>query len=162
LTRKGTTVKTASKLLSAAFVAAAIVSTAVPMARPAQAASGPDLVAVIGPTDIQRNGGDGGDAFIYAHVKNAVAAESAATAMFKHCGYLPDPNGGRLVQWPTVDALHAPVPAPDPGQGAPDTDFYCPVSNGRMPLAARLVVATGQGETNTAYNKLTSWIFTLD
>ena len=154
--------KTASKLLTTAFVAAAIVSTALPMARPAEAASGPDLVALIGPNDIQRNGGDGGGAFIFAKIHNAGGTKSAATSRFKFCGYLPDPSGGRMVQWAAVDILQPQVPAVDPGQNAPNTDFYCPVSNGRVPVAARIVVAASQGETNTANNKVTSWIFKLD
>jgi hypothetical protein len=65
------------------------------------------------------------------------------------------------VKWLAADILHPSVPALDPQQSSPNTNFVCSVDNGRMPVAYRIYVAP-QGETNTANNKVTSWIFVLE
>jgi hypothetical protein len=162
LTREETTVKSATKLLTAAFALAAIVSTALPMAQTAEAQSGPDLEASTGlDAHISRNAGDGGGAWIYATVKNVGTAKSAPTMMLKYCGYLPT-TSSRQIDWVAVDVAHQLVPALAPQGGVPDGKFYCPTSNGRTPVAARMVVAASQGDTNLSNNKATTWIFKLD
>lgn len=145
--------KTASKLLVAAFALAAIGSVALPTAQPAAAASGPDLKVSIETWD----GGSGGLVLVGVGVKNVGDAKSQTGTLTRFCGYLNDSN---KVSWIAQEAPSILQPT-DPGKMANvPQSFFCKPVNGNHPVAARAYVISG-GDTNPANNDLKLQSFSL-
>ena len=150
--------KSTTKLLSAAFAIAAIAATTLPTAQPVAAGAPADLEAKILATHRAS-----GSVMVEARIKNIGDTKSTATIMHKNCGYAPPSNvNSILLEWTAVDVLHPSVPALNPGQSSPDTNFNCPVINGQGPVAVRIVAAATQGESNMANNKASAWVYKLD
>jgi hypothetical protein len=152
-------VKTASKLLSAAFAIAAVASVAMPFAKPAEAASGYDLK----PEIHMISGTGNGQWFIHSYVRNVGGTKSSVYVQRKFCGYLPD--NGSLVEWfPIAEApadankIWQPVEA---DQQTGMDYFQCLNRNGRHPVAVRVDLVTS-GEANTANNSARRFTHKLD
>jgi hypothetical protein len=151
--------KTASKLLSAAFAIAAIASVAMPMAQPAAAASGPDMIAIIQQTHLDSAGGMS----VYGVIRNDGDTKSAVTNVVKYCGYLapltPQPN--LQVKWIAV-AVNPPtvIPALNGGNQA-DVKFNCTAVDGLRLVAARVDV-TSAGDVKPSNNSLRQWAYELN
>jgi hypothetical protein len=118
-------VKSAPQLLSVAFALATAVAVVGSLARPTEAASGPDIFARI---DEIRFGGDGGD-FVYHDVKNIGDKKSEAVIVQRFCGYLQP--SGHIEELLAGAAQVYPALAPQEEAGTPA--YHCPMWGGRSP-----------------------------
>jgi hypothetical protein len=145
--------KTASKLLGAAFALAAVVSVALPMSQPVEAATPADLQVKI----TQVLNGE----YPQVTVKNVGGTKSSAYVVQKWCGYAP-PSGSPLihVEWAPAQGIGLPIegmPALDAG-ASKSFAFHCPGSDGRKAIAGKVAIPASSGETNLDNNMEQVWL----